>query len=117
MALVLTVLGGPDAQGGGAFRFCAGCGELYARAGADRRWLDRRSYRMLAREILRLRAVVPPEHRHERYVRRSVAEVEDGAPALPRTIGEAAARTRRRREAEGEGAAGPYGAAGGGGAG
>ena len=86
MALVLAVLGGPDAQGGGAFRFCPGCGELYARAGADRRWLDRRGYRMLAREVLRLRALVPPEHRDERYVARPVAE--DGDPALPRTIGE-----------------------------
>jgi hypothetical protein len=101
LALVLAVLGGPEAQGGGAFRYCEGCGELYARAGADRRWLDRRAYRMLAREVLRLRALVPPELRHERYARRSVAEVEDGDPALPRTIGEAAQPNRRRREGEG----------------
>jgi hypothetical protein len=98
LALVLAVLGGPEAYGGGAFRFCTDCGELYARAGNDRRRLDRRAYRMLAREILRLRALVPPELRHERYVARSVAEVEDGDPARPQTIGEAAAWNRRRRE-------------------
>jgi hypothetical protein len=100
MALVLSVLGGPEEHGGGAFRYCPTCGELYGRAGEDRRWLDRRAYRMLAREILRLRALVPPEQRHERYVRRVVAE-EDGDPALPRNIGAAAERNRRRREAEG----------------
>jgi hypothetical protein len=105
MALVLAVLGGPEAPGGGAFRSCEGCGELYARAGADRRWLNRRGYRMPAREILRLRALVPPEQRHERDARRPLAEVEDGDPALPRTIGEAAERNRRQREA-GAGAAG-----------
>jgi hypothetical protein len=97
MALVLAVLGGPEEHGGGAFRFCEGCGELYARAGGDRRWLDRRGYRMLAREVLRLRALVPPEQRHERYSPRPVAEVEAGDPALPRTIGEAAQRARRQR--------------------
>jgi hypothetical protein len=97
---VLEVLGGPDAPGGGAFRFCERCLELYARAGADRWRLDR-GYRMLAREVLRLRALVPPEQRHERYVRRSVAD--DGDPALPRTIGEAVERNRRRQEAAGEG--------------
>ena len=69
LALVLEVLGGPDAPGGGAFRYCTGCGELYARAGDDRRRLDRRGYRMLAREVLRLRALVPPEQRDARYVR------------------------------------------------
>jgi hypothetical protein len=99
MALVLEVLGGPEAPGGGAFRFCTDCGELYARAGGDRRWLDRRGYRMLAREVLRLQALVPPELRYERYVRRVVAE--DGDPALPQTIGEATERNRRRREAAG----------------
>jgi hypothetical protein len=52
---------------------------------------------MLTREILRLRALVPPEQRHQRYARRSVAEVEDGDPALPRTIGEAAEQNRRQR--------------------
>jgi hypothetical protein len=98
MALVLEVLGGPDVPGGGAFRFCARCGELYARAGGDRRWLDRRAYRMLAGEVLRLRALVPPAQREARYGRRSVAE--DGDPALPRTIGEAAEQNRRRRELE-----------------
>jgi hypothetical protein len=99
LALVLEVLGGPEAPGGGAFRFCEGCGELYARAGEDRRWLDRRGYRMLAKEVLRLRALVPPAQRHERYVRRSVAEG-DGNPALPQTIAEAAERNRRRREGD-----------------
>src|SRR5918992_5420883 len=77
MALVLAVLGGPEEHGGGAFRFCEGCGERYARAGADRRRLDRRGYRMLAREVLRLRALGPPELRHERYVRRVVGEEDD----------------------------------------
>jgi hypothetical protein len=101
MALVLEVLGGPDAPGGGAFRFCERCLELYARAGTDRRRLGRRAYRMLAREVLRLRALVPPEQRYERSVRRSVAD--DGDPALPRTIGEAVERNRHRREAAGEG--------------
>jgi hypothetical protein len=101
MALVLEVLGGPDAPGGGAFRFCERCLELYARAGADRRRLARRGYRMLVREVLRLRALVPPEQQYERYVARSVAD--DGDPALPRTIGEAVERNRRRREAAGEG--------------
>ena len=94
LALVLEVLGGPDAPGGGAFRSCEGCGELYARAGADRRRLDRRGYRMLAREVLRLRALVPPEQRDERYVRRSVAGDDDSS--LPRNIGQAAERNRRR---------------------
>jgi hypothetical protein len=125
LALVLEVLGGPDAPGGGAFRYCTDCGELYARAGDDRRRLDRRGYRMLAREVLRLRALVPPEHQHERYVRRVLAEDgdpelprtigedgdpelprtigEDGDPELPRTIGEAVERNRRRREEAGEG--------------
>jgi hypothetical protein len=56
---------------------------------------------MLAREVLRLRALVPPEHRHERHVRQSVAD--DGDPALPRTIGEAVERNRRRRAAAGVG--------------
>jgi hypothetical protein len=97
VALVLAVLGGPEVPGGGAFRYCPACGELYARAGEDRRWLDRRAYRMLAREILRLRALVPPELREERYVRRVVAE--DGDSALPQTIGQAAARNRRLRTA------------------
>jgi hypothetical protein len=99
MALVLEVLGGPEAPGGGAFRFCEGCLERYARAGGDRRRLDRRGYRMLAREVLRLRALVPPELRHQRYVPRSVAEA--GDPALPRTIGEAAEWDRRRRGGRG----------------
>jgi hypothetical protein len=90
LALVLEVLGGPDAPGGGAFRYCTACGELYARAGDDRRRLDRRGYRTLAREVLRLRALVPPAQRDERYVARPVAE--DGDLALPRTIGEAAER-------------------------
>ena len=54
---------------------------------------------MLAREVLRLRALVPPERRYEQYVARSV--VEDGDPALPRNIGEAVEQNRRRREAEG----------------
>jgi hypothetical protein len=31
MDLVLEVLGGPEDHGGGAFRFCEGCLELYAR--------------------------------------------------------------------------------------
>jgi hypothetical protein len=115
MALVLSVLGGPEAHGGGAFRSCEGCGELYARAGGDRRWLDRRGYRMLAREVLRLRALVPPEQQHAPSVRRPLAE--DGDPSRPRNIGEAAARNRRRWDSEGEGASGPYGAVGGGGAG
>jgi hypothetical protein len=96
MALVLEVLGGPDAQGGGAFRYCPGCGELYARSGGDRRRLDRRGYRMLAREVLRLKALVPPDQRDARYVPRSVAEA--GDPALPATIAEATERNRRRRE-------------------
>ncbi len=100
MALVLAVLGGPEEHGGGAFRFCTGCGELYARAGEDRRWLNRRAYRMLAREILRLQALVPPELREERYVRRSVASAgEDGDPALPQTIGQAA---EQAQESEGQ---------------
>jgi hypothetical protein len=96
MALVLEVLGGPETPGGGAFRFCERCLVLYARAGADRRRLDRRTYRMLAREVLRLRALVPPELQYERYVRRSVAK--DGDPTLPQTIAEATERNRRRQE-------------------
>jgi hypothetical protein len=48
---------------------------------------------MLAREVLRLRALVPPEQRHERYARRVVAEDRD--PSLPQTIGEVAERNRR----------------------
>src|SRR5688500_11188322 len=99
MALVLAVLGGPERPGGGAFRSCPTCGELYARAGEDRRWLDRRAYRMLAREILRLRALVPPELRHAPSVRRPLAEVGDSDPALPRNIGQAAERNRRLRTA------------------
>jgi hypothetical protein len=95
LALVLAVLGGPDAPGGGAFRSCTDCGELYARAGDDRRRLDRWGYRMLAREVLRLRALVPPAQRDERDARRELAE-EGGDPALPQTIGEAAERNRRR---------------------
>jgi ubiquinone/menaquinone biosynthesis C-methylase UbiE len=47
--------------------------------------------RMLAREVLRLRALVPPEQQYEPYVRGVVAE--DGDPALPRTIGERAGRS------------------------
>jgi hypothetical protein len=97
MALVLAVLGGPERPGGGAFRFCGECGELYARAGGDRRWLNRRGYRMLAREVLRLQALVPPELQHERHVARPVAVAEDGDPSLPRTIREAAERNRRQR--------------------
>ena len=111
MALVLAVLGGPEAHGGGAFRSCAGCGELYARAGEDRRWLDRRGYRMLAREILRLRALVPPEQRDQRVRpprlgrgRRPVAAPDHrarppsgtGGSGLPRRL---PARTRRRADA------------------
>jgi hypothetical protein len=96
MALVLEVRGGPEAPGGGAFRYCPGCFELYARAGGDRRRLDRRAYRMLVREVLRLRALVPPAHRHAPAVRRAVAE-EDGDPALPKSIGQAAQQARRRR--------------------
>jgi hypothetical protein len=103
LALVLEVLGGPAAPGGAAFRSCTGCGERYARAGDDRRRLDRRGSRMLAREVLRLRALVPPAQRDERDVTRPVAE--DGDPALPRTIGEAAERNRRQREL-GEGSSG-----------
>ncbi len=102
MALVLEILGGPEAHGGGAFRSCEGCGERYARAGGDRRWLNRRSYRMLTREILRLRALVPPELAAQRdgwYVPRSLEEALD--PALPRNIGEAAQQVRLRREGEG----------------
>ena len=105
MALVLAVLGGPERPGGGAFRSCPTCGELYARAGADRRWLNRRGYRLLAREILRLRALVPPDQQHARSTVRSVVGVEDGDPALPRSIGEAAERHRRQRGL-GAGAAG-----------
>ena len=75
------------------------CGDWYARAGGDRRRLDRRPYRRLARELLRLRALVPPDQRHERYARRVMEEPRD--PSLPRTIGEAAARGRREREAAG----------------
>ena len=100
LALVLEVLGGPDAPGGGAFRSCTGCGELYARAGDDRRRLDRRGYRMLAREVLRLRALVPPEHAG-RAVRPPARGREDGDPALPQNIGQAAQQARRRREGEG----------------
>jgi hypothetical protein len=100
MELVLAVLGGPEAPGGGAFHSCTCCGELYARAGNDRRWLDRRASRMLAPEVLRLRALVPPELRDERYAPRSMAE--DGDPALPQNSGEAAERNRRRWEGERE---------------
>jgi hypothetical protein len=99
MALVLAVLGGPEEHGGGAFRYCPECGELYARAGEDRRWLDRRAYRMLAGEILRLQPLVPPDQRHARSVRRPMAEVEDGDPALPQNIGQAAEQNRRLRTA------------------
>ena len=60
--------------------------------------MDRRGYRMLAREVLRLRALVPPEHRGRPPVRRSVAE--DGDSVLPRNIGEAAERNRRRGEGD-----------------
>jgi hypothetical protein len=55
---VLEVLGGPEAHGGGASRFCTGCGERDARAGNDRRRPDRRGYRMLAREVLRLKSLL-----------------------------------------------------------
>jgi hypothetical protein len=53
MVLVLEVLGGPDAPGGGAFRFCERCLELYARAGGNRRRLARRAHWMLARDVQR----------------------------------------------------------------
>ena len=98
LALVLEVLGGPDAPGGGAFRYCTACGELYARAGGDRRRLARRGYRMLAREVLRLRALVPPAQREARSSRRPGAE--GGDSALPQNIGEATQQARRRRGEE-----------------
>ena len=99
MALVLEVLGGPEAPGGGAFRLCERCLKTVRPRRHRPAAADRRSYRMLAREVLRLRALVPPERRHEQYVARAV--VEDGDPALPRNIGEAVEQNRRRREAEG----------------
>jgi hypothetical protein len=94
MALVLEVRLAPGPPRG-VFRYCTTCSELYARAGADRRRLNHRYRRMLAREILRLRALVPPERRDAPPATlRPVAE--DADPALPRNIGEAVERDRRR---------------------
>ena len=75
--------------------------QVYARAGDDRRHLNRRGSRMLAREIVRLRALVPPELREPPPPPPSAME-ERRDPALPRNIGEAADRARREREAAGE---------------
>ena len=99
MALVLEhrLVPGPPR---GVFRSCTVCLQVYARAGGDRRHLNRRAYRMLAREIVRLRALVPPELREPPAPPPSAME-ERRAPALPRNIGEAAERTRRERTATG----------------
>ena len=92
MALVLAVLGGPEAHGGGAFRSCA---ELRGAVRPRRRGPPLAGPPGLpdagagdpapagaGAAGAAARAVRPP----------SVAEVEDGDPALPRTIGEAAER-------------------------
>ena len=56
MTHVLTVGGGPDAEGGGTFLFCEWCRDLWLRAQGGRRLLSSQHAFVLAKEILRLRA-------------------------------------------------------------
>ena len=96
MALVLEhrLVPGPPR---GVFRSCTVCLQVYARAGGDRRHLNRRAYRMLAREIVRLRALVPPELREPPAPPPSTIDPPRD-PALPPNIREAAHRAGRNRE-------------------
>ena len=61
MTHVLTVGGGPDAEGGGTFLWCERCGELWVRAQGGRRIAPSRHASVLALEVLRLRAELAAE--------------------------------------------------------
>jgi hypothetical protein len=101
----VVVLEGASSDGGPArFVWCAAHDGVWVQAEGSQVPVVSRHARLLAREILRLRALVPPDQRDARDVARSVASAEeDGDPALPPNIGQAAQQTRRRREGEGAG--------------